>query len=115
MLASLRLHSIGGRSHSCSAFSLLVKEAAPIIIFDARCWIESNFRLEVADAGDQIGGAYSSTGLMIEQYTFFKVLGFDPHVVLQNFQSKFNFPSALLEVCSMCLEKRSSVSTVSPG
>ena len=114
MEARLRLHSRGGRPHTCSAFSLLIEENSPIIIFDARCWIESNFMLDVADAGDHIGAAYSNNCLMIKQYTFFRVLDIDYHVVPQSFLSKFNFPSALLEVCSMCLEKQSSGSKVTP-
>ena len=68
----------------------------------------------MTDAGDQIWAAYSSTGLMIEQNMFFRVLGLDPHIVPQSFLSKFNFPSTLLEVCSMCLEKRSSGCKVTP-
>ncbi|GFY01303.1 hypothetical protein TNCV_5077691 [Trichonephila clavipes] len=51
IVASLRLLSSGGRPHSCSAFSLLVDDTAPIIILAALCCTESSFRLTEIEAG----------------------------------------------------------------
>ncbi|GFU63095.1 hypothetical protein TNCV_4123321 [Trichonephila clavipes] len=43
IVTSLRLLSSGGKPHSCSAFSLLVDDTAPIIILAALCCTESSF------------------------------------------------------------------------
>ncbi|GFS50266.1 hypothetical protein TNCV_3551 [Trichonephila clavipes] len=80
----------GGKPHSCSAFSLLVDDTAPIIILAALCCTESSFRLTEIEAGVQIGVAYSKTGLITVQKV---LLGFEvlspkvPH----NFRRIFSF------------------------
>ncbi|GFU57434.1 hypothetical protein TNCV_3636011 [Trichonephila clavipes] len=73
IVASLRLLSSGGKPHSCSAFSLLVDDTAPIIILAALCCTESSFRLTEIEAGVQIGVAYSKTGLITVQKVLFRV------------------------------------------